>query len=115
MAGHSADELTVTVRIRSCEFAMPPVRDALVLGKESPIGCEALRRALTILQPATFEHIELEEDDVVSDILVRTSVLKKIPQEKLVALILRRYKPVMQSDECLHLDITAELFSEDQL
>lgn len=116
MAGPHEQEFSTTVRIKSKGFSMPPVRDALVLGKDSPIGCEAMRRALSILQPWTYEHIELApHDDVVSDILVRTSVLKKIPHEKLVQLILKRFKPVMSSDECLHLDITVELESEDQI
>ena len=95
---------------------MPPVRDAVVLGKDSPIGCEAMRKALKILQPTEFTHIELgPHDDVLSDILVCSSVLKKIPQEKLVEIIVRRFRPVMDSHECLHLEITAELISEDQI
>lgn len=116
MAVQTQGGFLITVRMKVCEFAMPPVRDALVLGKDSPIGCQAMRRALAILQPAPYEHIELNPaDDVISDILVRASVLKKVPREKLAELVLARCKPVMQPDECLHLDISAELYSEDQI
>lgn len=116
MTAHDPRDLTVTVHIKCCDFAIPPVRDALVVGKDSPIGCEAMRRALAILQPTPFEHIVMgDTDDIVSDILIRASILKKVPRDKLVEIILRRYKPVMQSDECLHLDISAELQSEDQI
>ncbi len=107
---------TVTVRVKCQEFAMPPIRDAIVLGKRSPIGCEAMRRALKILQPTDFEHIELADvDDVVGDILIRTSVLKKVDRDKFVELVLRRFKPMMDATECLHLEIAAEVFSEDQI
>lgn len=112
MHGEAADDYTINVRLHFHEFSMPPVKDALVLGKESPIGCEAVRRALSLLHVATFDHIE-PEDDVVGNILVRSSVLKKIPQDKLVALILHRVKPTMEKHECMHLHIVAELFSED--
>ena len=116
MVDNSQNDPTVTVRIRCQEFAMPPIRDAIILGKNSPIGCEAMRKALKILQPTQFEHIELaDKDDVVGDILVRSSILKRISRAKLVELVLRRFKPVMEADECLHLEITAELLVEDQV
>jgi hypothetical protein len=110
------DQPSISVRIRCQEFAMPPVRDAIVLGKNSPIGCEAMRKALMILQPTQFEHIELaDKDDVIGDLLVRSSILKKIPVNKFVEPILKRLKPLMASDECLHLDVTSELMVDEQL
>ena len=58
MNGKSAPEFSINVRIRCEEFHMPPVRDALVLGKDCPIGCEAWLKALRVLQPEEFKHIE---------------------------------------------------------
>jgi hypothetical protein len=109
-------EFACLVRIKSTNFAMPPIHDALVLGKNSPIGCEALQKAMALLQATTFERITLAPDeDVVSDILVRTGLLNKIAKDKFVELILRRFKPLMQADECLHLDIDVEMQVEMQL
>lgn len=116
MESDSQIESSVTVRIRCHEFAMPPIRDAIILGKNSPIGCEAMRRALKILQPQQFDHIELaDKDDVVGDILVRSSILKRVSKDKFVEMVLRRFKPVMEADECLHLEINTELIVEDTL
>lgn len=104
----------LSVRIRLREFSIPPITDALVLGKRSPIGSEAIRRALSLLHVAPFEHLTVE-DDTVEDVLVRASILKKIPRAGLIDLILRRVKPFMATDEVIHLDLAPELVLEDQI
>jgi hypothetical protein len=82
----------------------------LVLGKESPIGCIAMRRAIELLVKAPFEHIEFD-DDVISDILVRQSLLKRISKEALIDFVLIQVKPLMSADEILHaeMDISVQL------
>ena len=115
---HLADGVSINVRVQVQEFKIPPVQDALVLGKEASIGTEAMRRSLTLLHVTPFEHIELKgdtEDDVVGDILVRRTVLNKIPRDKLVLLILRRVKPFMTAQEVLHLQIEAQVSLEHQI
>jgi hypothetical protein len=115
---HSANNVSVNVRIQFQEFKIPPVHDALVLGKKAPIGSDAIRRSLTLLHVAPFEHIELNgetEDDVVGDILVRNSVLNKIPRDKLIRLVIDRVKPFMTADEILHVHLEAEVSLEHQI
>ena len=73
-----------------------------------------MRKALALLHVSPFEHIELD-DVVVSNILVRSSVLKKIPQKKLVQLLLHLVKPLMTDQECIHLELQPELILEEQL
>jgi hypothetical protein len=96
------------------EFAIPPVRDGLVLGIQSPIGCVAMRRALELLIATPFEHIEME-DDVIKDILVRQAILKRFPKDKLVDFVRRRVKPFMGADEILYLELNSEILIEDEL
>lgn len=105
---------TLNVRLKMKEFEIPPITDALVIGRHAPIGAEAIKRALTLLQVAPFEYIELE-DDVISDVLVRASVLKKIPQDKLISLVLRRVKPFMTIDEVTHLDVETDMNIEESI
>ena len=105
---------TLNVRLRLREFVIPPITDALVLGKDAPIGTEAIRRALSLLQVAPFEHIPVN-DDVIQDILVRKNVLRKISMERLIELVLTKVKPYMGTDEVTHLDLYPELTLEDQL
>lgn len=96
---------------RITEYKMPPIKDALVLGRDTPIGCHAMRRALSLLIKSPYEHIELE-DEVISDILVRQSLLRRLSREQLIQFVLRNIKPLMAEDEVLHLDIEVEVVVE---
>lgn len=108
MGTNRQDEPTYNLRVRVKEFAIPPVRDALVVGRDAPIGSVALRSALRLLAPSPFDTVALE-DDVVGDLLVRSAVLRRVPAERLVAFVLARVKPLMTATEILHLDIDAEV------
>ena len=94
------------------EFIIPPINDALIIGKNAPIGSEAMRRALSLLHGAPFDMIKVD-DDIVSEILVRNTILKKIQQENFIKLIIKKVKPFMSVDEVIHLDILVEMFFED--
>jgi hypothetical protein len=100
-----------TIKARVREFGVPPIHDALVLGKNSHIGCAAIRKAVEFLVASPFDHIEFE-DDVISDIIVRRSILRRMPEEKLVAFVLSQIKPLMAADEILHLDLEVEIAIE---
>lgn len=105
----------VYIRFQLKEFTMPPIKDALIIGKNAVIGSEALLRALKLLHASTFEHIQVDGDDIIEDMLFRTSILRKVPKETLVDLVLTRVKPYMSADEVVHLDIYTELTLEEQL
>ncbi len=100
-----------SLRARVREFGIPPIHDGLVLGRNAPIGCVAMRRALDLLAPNHFEHIEVE-DDTVSDILIRQVLLRRIPKERLIAFVVQQIKPLMSAKEVLHLDLEAEVYVE---
>ena len=91
------------------EYAIPPLKDMLVLGKQAPIGCIAMRRAIELLVIATYEHIEIE-DDVISDILVRQRLLQRISRDKLIDFVLTHVKPLMGIDEVMHASIDVKVF-----
>lgn len=114
MGRQHREDVTINVRIHIREFSIPPINDLLILGKHAPIGSEAIRRALSLLHVAPFEHIPVE-DDVVEDIVVRKGVLNKIPREKLVSLVLNRVKPYMTADEVTHVELKPELILDEQL
>lgn len=103
------------VRAQIKEFNIPPIHDGLVLGKKAPIGCEAIRRALSLLSSNRFDHIELDDDDIISDILVRAAIVRKLTQEKLIAFVLQKVKPLMSDEEILHLDLQVEVLLEEEV
>ena len=109
----TASSTKTTIRARVKEFGVPPIHDGLVVGKRAPIGCAALRQCLKLLAPSAFEHIEFE-DDVISDILIRHQILKRISQETLIAFVVDRIKPLMGDEEILHLALEAEVILEEE-
>ena len=100
-----------TIKARVREFGVPPIHDALVLGKHSHIGCAAIRKAIEFLVASPFDHIEFE-DDVISDIIVRSAILRRVPRDKLIDFVLSQIKPLMSEDEILHLDLDVEIAIE---
>ena len=105
---------TMTVRLRARKFDVPPFRDCLVIGRRSPIGCVAIKKALKLLRGNSFDDLH-PDDDIVGDILVRTDILRMLPKEKLIDLILRRIKPLMGESEIVYLEIDVEVVLEDQM
>lgn len=105
---------TTTVRLRAWKFNGPPIRDCLVIGRKSPIRCIAIKKALKLLRGNSFDDLH-PDDDLVSDILVRTDLQRIMPKEKLIDLILRRVKPLMGESEIMHLEIDVEVVLEDQM
>ena len=114
MSGTTSVNVMFSVTLRLKEFAVPPVRDALVLGKKSCIGAMAMKKALTLMQASSFDHIKVK-DDVVGDIFIRSNILKRISRKQVVQLVVRRIKPLMSDTELMLLDIEVELVIEDQL
>lgn len=91
------------------EYAIPPLKDLLVLGRQAPIGCIAMRRAIELLIKAPYEHIEIE-DDIISDILVRQHLLKRVSRDSLIDFVLTHVKPLMGPDEVMHAEIDIKVF-----
>jgi len=99
------------IRARIKEFLLPPIEDGLVLGNRSPIGHIAVSRALTLLSSTQYQHVPIE-DDVISDVLIRSAILRKMPVDSIVGFILREIKPLMGPEEILHLGLDVELTIE---
>ena len=104
--------MNYSMSVRVTEFTIPPVSDGLVLGRDSPIGLAAITKALSLLIADHMQSVEID-DDVISHIIVRNGILRRVPQDRLVAFILERVKPLMCAREILHLHIKAEVIIEE--
>jgi hypothetical protein len=109
----STTQIKSALSARITEYEIPPIRDALVLGKEAPIGCQAMRRALSLLIKTPYAHLEIE-DDIISDILVRETLLRRLPQAQLIAFVLSHVKPLMGPEEVLHVELDIEVHLSHQ-
>ena len=101
-------KMTHTINARITEYAMPPVQDALAVGSKAPVGCLALRRALALLINIPYRHIELD-DPILSDILIREPVLKRVSEAQVKEFFLNHVKPLMDPSEVLHLQLEVEV------
>lgn len=95
------------------EFLLPPVDDGLVLGLRSPIGHVAVGKALSLLSSTSYEHLALQ-DDIISDVLIRSAILRKVKPETIIDFILRNIKPLMGDDEILHLRLDIEILLDEE-
>ena len=101
-------KLNISARIS--EYAVPPIKDMLILGKHAPVGCIAVCRALELLVKMPFEHIEIDNDDVICDILVRQPLLRRVSREELIHFVLIHIKPLMGPGEVFHAELNIDLF-----
>ncbi|MGE5583923.1 MAG: hypothetical protein ACM309_00050 [Bacillota bacterium] len=79
--------------IRLSEFEIPPMQDALLVGRKAPIGPEAVRRMVDALSPEQYEIIRIEHQVFEAAVLKR-SLLKLLPEEKLLPILLEECERV---------------------
>lgn len=79
--------------IRLSEFEIPPMQDALLVGKKAPIGPEAVRSMVDALSPEQYEIIRIEHQAFEAAVLKR-SLLKLLPKEKLLPILLEECERV---------------------
>jgi hypothetical protein len=108
----TTSEQLLRVRVKALEI--PPIKDGLVIGKDAPIGGEAMVRTLRLMTNEKFERIVMK-DDVIEDVIVRAAVLKKLGRDRLVTFITNRLKPLMTENELLMLEMNIELVIEDNV
>jgi len=99
---------TVTLHATFSHFALPPVRDALIVGRKAAIGPHALHESLEVLMPEQFELIHVDHPTIEA-VLVRRSDLRKFPKEKFVPLLLEMAEGIMDETDCLRVDISVEV------
>ncbi len=104
-----------TVRARVRAFVIPPIRHGLLVGTKSPIGCEAIRKALNLLTSEPFHHIEVENDDVIQDIIIRSAEVHRLGEENVVNFVLKHVKGFMSPEEILDIEINTEIEIEEDL
>lgn len=104
----------VTIHTKFTQFSLPPVRDALIVGKKTPIGPRALYRSIETMSPREYELIEVDHS-FIEAIIVRSSDLRKLPAEKLVPLLIETAERVMDETDCLRVDIEIEVWRTQEV
>lgn len=90
------------------EFAIPPITDGLVIGREASIGTVALQKALNLLVPDHFEHVTID-DEIVADVLIKSILLRRLTKDRLIKFLMEQIKPFMSSRDILHVQLDLEI------
>lgn len=85
------------------EISLPPFKDILVLGKNSPQGKIGLSKSFELLVPNGFEALEIN-DDKVEAIFINKRILKKISKEKVVKILEEKVFSFLSEGEIIKVD-----------
>lgn len=105
-ASSSTPKFLLQARIK--EFAIPPITDGLVIGKEASIGTIALQKALNLLVPDHFEHVTID-DEIVADVLIKSILLRRLTKDRLIKFLMEQVKPFMSQKDILHIQLDLEI------
>ncbi|NOZ86255.1 MAG: hypothetical protein GXP49_08300 [Deltaproteobacteria bacterium] len=93
--------ISLSMAFRDCE--LPPVHDALVLGKRASVGSNGVVKAMQAMSPGDFELVKVDHP-VIEAVLVRESDLRKVPKDKLVNMIIEHAGSIMDEKGCAERD-----------
>lgn len=104
----------VSVDLRMSRFELPPVQSALVVGRKAPIGSRAMEKALAEMMPEAFTRIEVDHETIEA-VIVRRAHLRRLPEERLVALMVRQTESVIDETEMLRVTMELEISLTEEL
>jgi hypothetical protein len=96
------------LQARIKEFAIPPITDGLVIGREASIGTVALQKALNLLVPDHFEHVTID-DEIVADMLIKSILLRRLTKDRLIKFLMEQVKPFMSQKDIVHVQLDLEV------
>ena len=96
------------LQARIKEFAIPPITDGLVIGRDASIGTVALQKALNLLIPDHFEHLIID-DEIIADVLIKSALLRRMTKDRLVKFIMEQIKPFMNAQDILQVQLDLEI------
>lgn len=85
------------------EINLPPFRDVLILGKQSPFGKTGIFKSFELLRPNMYELLEVE-DQKVEAILIHKKILLKLSKDSIISLLQEKVFPYVTEEEILKVD-----------
>ncbi|MCM8900102.1 hypothetical protein KVG29_02550 [Caldicoprobacter algeriensis] len=87
MADSSVSSKKMEITLRLSEFEMPPMQDALIIGRKAPIGFEAAKRMVDIISPNQYEVIKVQHPTIEA-VVIRKALMQMVACDRLISLIL---------------------------
>jgi hypothetical protein len=98
----------INLELRFTQYHLPPVDDALIIGKRAAVGANSISRAFEELTPGTFRLIPVEHH-VAEAVLVKTSDLRKLSEAELIRRLLLQADQSMDETDTLHVKLHFEI------
>jgi hypothetical protein len=98
----------INLELRLTQYYLPPLDNALIIGRRAAIGANSVSRAFEELSPGTFRLIPVEHQ-VAEAVLVRASDLRKLPEAELIRLLLSQADQIMDETDTLHVKLHFEI------
>lgn len=98
------------IQMRLTEFEMPPMQDVVIVGRNAPIGPEALKRMVDVLSPDQYKIIKVNHS-IIEAIVVRNALMNMIPEEKLSKFIIEEGEKIVDASSIIkaHVNITVHV------
>jgi hypothetical protein len=100
--------------LKISEFEVPPMQDLLILGKNAPIGPEAVRRMADALSPDQFLIIKIDHPKVEA-VLIRQSLVQMLDQTVLLNIILEEAERMISDNMVLRSELKIEVFVQREV
>jgi hypothetical protein len=100
--------------LKITEFEVPPMQDLLILGKNAPIGPEAVRRMAQALSPDQFIIIKIDHPKVEA-ILIRQSLVQMLDRDVLMGIILEEAERMISDNMVLRSELKIEVFVQREV
>ncbi|HEU5081006.1 MAG TPA: hypothetical protein VFT72_17470 [Opitutaceae bacterium] len=82
-----------------------------MVGSAAPVALDALLQTLRLTSLESFVGIPVN-DDIVAAVIVRESLLKRLPGDTITRFALAKVKPSMAASDVLRLDLDVEILIE---
>ena len=99
----------VRLSIRMKEFDIPPIRDAVVLGRRASIGPKGLFESLDRMVPDAYELVPVRDHDVVEAVIVRKRCLGILDKDRIIKLILQHTASLMHDSSIIQVELDSEV------
>lgn len=96
------------LRLSGQAFEIPPLWDALLIGRQAPIGPEAARRMAESLAPGQYDLVRVNRGPVEA-MLVRKTLLKAVAPETLAEILLEELAPLLSEEQVTRVQVEAVL------
>ncbi len=104
----TSEKRQLELRISGQLFEIPPLWDALLIGREAPLGPEAARRMVESLAPGQFELLRIAKGPIEA-LLVRKTLLQALKSEHLTHILVEELLPILAEDQVVRAHVEVVL------